>query len=331
MLSHSDPPALHRSPLVDTCNPDEFRETIVSTFGARGFDFGNVPQFFRASRSYLRLKSIDVAYGACSAPYKVYFPGSAMIKQHFVSRNNGRTRFGGKQFDIGPEESAVIPAWTEMTHEYEADLEQSLFRIEAPALQSKLSAVVGMPVTRDIEFVTPSLFTNPSLQRLRRMLRFMVDEFDRDDGGIPPAAMVEFEQLLIVSFLTANRHNFSELMDREQPRPAPWQVRMVEEYIHANWNQPITVEALAAAAGASTRSVFKAFRDARSCSPMAFVKGIRLTHARRLLQKPDQGATVVSVAFACGFLNAGHFARDYRRAFGELPSATLAYARHQRH
>jgi len=91
------------------------------------------------------------------------------------------------------------------------------------------------------------------------------------------------------------------------------------------------VEALAGAAGASTRSVFKAFREARHCSPMAFVKGIRLGNARRMLQRPELGTSVVSVAFACGFLNPGHFARDYRLAFGELPSVTLAQARHKRH
>jgi transcriptional regulator GlxA family with amidase domain len=118
---------------------------------------------------------------------------------------------------------------------------------------------------------------------------------------------------------------------REQPPPAPWQVRLVEEYIAANWNRPITVETLAAAAGASARSIFKAFRDSRDCSPMAFVKSIRLQHARRMLLEPDSATTVVSTAFACGFLNPGHFARDYRLAFGELPSATLGAARHRRH
>jgi len=33
------------------------------------------------------------------------------------------------------------------------------------------------------------------------------------------------------------------------------------------------------------------------------------------------------VAFNCGFGNLGHFAREYREAFGELPSETLARAR----
>src|ERR1700722_4556355 len=38
MLSRSNQPRLHRYPLIDTRNPDEFRETLVSNFGALGFD-----------------------------------------------------------------------------------------------------------------------------------------------------------------------------------------------------------------------------------------------------------------------------------------------------
>ena len=330
MLSRSSLP-LHRYPLIDTRNPDEFRETLVSNFGALGFDLRADPLGFQATRSYLRLKSVDVVFGACSSPYQVRFPAVPLLKQHFALHEAGRTTFGGTQFDISPYEAAVIPAGVEMTHEYQAGFEQFIFRVEAAALQAKLSAIVGMPIARGIEFVSRASFTSPALQRLRRMLEFMVGELDREDGKVPAAALVEFEQLLLVSFLSANRHNFSDLLERDQPRPAPWQVRLVEEYIVANWNRPITVEALATAAGASTRSVFKAFRDARDCSPMAFVKSVRLGHARRMLEQPDRTTSVVSVAFACGFLNPGHFARDYRLAFGELPSVTLGVAKHRRH
>ena len=71
------------------------------------------------------------------------------------------------------------------------------------------------------------------------------------------------------------------------------------------------------------RSIFKAFKEARGVSPMAFVKRVRLTQARRMLQAPAEVTSVIDVAFQCGFLNPGHFARDYRLAFGELPSQTL--------
>jgi AraC-like DNA-binding protein len=331
MLSRCNQSPLHRFPLIDTRSPDDFRETLVTNFGALGFDLRADPLGFEATRSYLRIKAVDLVFGACSSPYQVRFPAAPLVKQHFPLRQAGRTTFGGTQFDINTQESSVIPAGVEMTHEYQGGFEQFIFRVEAAALQSKLSAVVGIPIARSIEFAHRSSFANPALQRLRRMLEFMVSELDREDGKVPDAALVEFEQLLLVCFLSANRHNFSDLLDREQPRPAPWQVRLVEEYIVANWNRPITVEALAAAAGASTRSVFKAFRDARECSPMAFVKSVRLGHARRMLQQPERATSVVSVAFACGFLNPGHFARDYRLAFGELPSATLGAAKYRRH
>ena len=38
---------------------------------------------------------------------------------------------------------------------------------------------------------------------------------------------------------------------------------------------------------------------------------------------PEEVAAVTAVAVACGFDNPGHFAGNYRLAFGELPSQTL--------
>jgi transcriptional regulator GlxA family with amidase domain len=75
--------------------------------------------------------------------------------------------------------------------------------------------------------------------------------------------------------------------------------------------------------GASARTIFKTFRQSRGYSPMAFLKQVRLDHARRMLLKSDSKTSVTAVALACGFHNLGHFARDYRARFGELPSETL--------
>ena len=152
---------------------------------------------------------------------------------------------------------------------------------------------------------------------------FLAGQLDCEDTKIPDQVLAEYEQLVMVTFLTANRHNFSHLLERPQPAPGPWQVRLVEEYIEANWKMPLSIESLAAVTGGSARSIFKAFKEARGVSPMAFVKRVRLTQARRMLQAPAEVTSVIDVAFQCGFLNPGHFARDYRLAFGELPSQTL--------
>jgi AraC-like DNA-binding protein len=322
---------LRRFPLIDTHSPDEFWHMLVRHFGALKFDMQADPATFEAQRSYVRLKNVDLVYGACTTGYVVQFPSVSMVKQQFALQGTGRTILGNVAYNITRSEAAVIPAGVEMTHDYQAAFQSLIFRADAAALQAKLSAVTGVPITRNIEFSVHSNLEIPAVQRLRRLLEFMVSELDRDEEKLPAAALAEFEQMLLIAFLTANPHNFTHVLERDQPQAAPWQVRRVEEYITANWNRPITVEALAAAAGASTRSIFKAFKDSRNCSPMAFVKSVRLQHARDMLRHPENMTTVVSTAFACGFLNPGHFARDYRIAFGELPSATLAASKHRRH
>jgi transcriptional regulator GlxA family with amidase domain len=135
--------------------------------------------------------------------------------------------------------------------------------------------------------------------------------------------LAELEKSVLVSFLHANTHNFSRLLERDARRVTPWQVRRAEEFIEANWQRSLTLRMIAEATGVSARSLFKAFREARGCSPTEYVKRVRLKRARQMLTSPTQRTSVTAVAFACGFDNPGHFAGNYRLAFGELPSQTL--------
>src|SRR5712672_685593 len=192
MLSRSSLRPLHKFPLIHTQSPDEFRQMLLTRFGAVGFEVGADAALFEVHRSYVRLKSVDLLYGACSAAYRVRFPSAPVIKQQFALHKAGRTTFGGSQFNIDHNEACVIPAGVEMTHEYQPGFESFIFRVETAALQAKLSAATGIPITRYIEFAHRSSFDNPALRRMRRMLEFMVSELDRDDGKVPAAALVEF-------------------------------------------------------------------------------------------------------------------------------------------
>lgn len=104
-------------------------------------------------------------------------------------------------------------------------------------------------------------------------------------------------------------------------------LRNVEDYIEANLAQTLTIETLASVLNVSERSIFRYFKQARDCTPMEFVKSLRLRTAQRMLQQPEAGASVAAIAYKCGFHNLGHFAKDYRIAFGELPSETLTKGR----
>ena len=86
-----------------------------------------------------------------------------------------------------------------------------------------------------------------------------------------------------IAFLYASRHAFSHLLENQECMPAPWVVRRIEEFIEAHWQEPITIDRLAAEAGVSARAIFRAFERSRGYSPMAFAKTIRLKRAREIL------------------------------------------------
>jgi AraC-like DNA-binding protein len=111
--------------------------------------------------------------------------------------------------------------------------------------------------------------------------------------------------------------------------PKTWQARRVEQYIETHWDQPITIEVLARATAASARSIFHHFRSCRGQTPMAFLKQVRLQHAKEMLEKTNLNRSVTDTAIACGFGNLGHFASDYFKRYGEHPSDTLKRGKYE--
>jgi AraC-like DNA-binding protein len=195
--------------------------------------------------------------------------------------------------------------------------------IDPEALSKTLAALSGISAVGRLKLDFSDFGSRPEARMSRKLVRLLVEELDAEESIPSPLVIAELEQAILVAFLCGNSHNYSSLLDGRPPGAAPWQLRRVEEYIEANWDQPISIEALAVVANASARSIFHSFKEHRRYSPMNFVKQVRLKHAREMLSAPAREITVTRVAFACGFGNLGHFAIDYQRAFGEAPSATL--------
>ena len=105
--------------------------------------------------------------------------------------------------------------------------------------------------------------------------------------------------------------------------PSANTVRAVKQHVDLNWDQPLNITDLAAAAGVNARTLFKHFKQDCGFTPQEYIKRVRLNHARAMLQMADKSTTVLGIALKCCFQNQGHFARDYRLAFGERPSDTL--------
>lgn len=102
-------------------------------------------------------------------------------------------------------------------------------------------------------------------------------------------------------------------------------VKKAEEISQSYINKPLTLKQLCDALETSSSALYYGFQDIFGMSPMAiYIKIQRLNGVRRALKKADPSAIMVmKLAHEWGFWSPGHFARDYRQMFGELPSETL--------
>jgi AraC-like DNA-binding protein len=315
------PTLLHRYPLLRSGSMEPACTGVSPE--ASGFDLGGHPGEFTATGNFIRLKIIALAYLSYDAAARIRCGAINAVRQHFCITGSATASFGSQRCRIDADRPCLIPAHDEAVYDFDDNFSQIVLYVDTAALRGVLSAVIGVPVSQNLIFETPTDSGKPELQRLQQLVEFLVSELDHDGEVLSTPVLAELEKSVLVSFLHANTHNFSRLLERGARRLTPWQVRRAEEFIEANWQRPLTLRMIAEATGVSARSLFKAFREARGCSPTEYVKRVRLKQARQMLTSPTQHTSVTAVAFACGFDNPGHFSGNYRLAFGELPSQTL--------
>ncbi len=319
MNGEIDPQPLASFPILRSRNIEEIRQTLIQSYGARRLDLPHRAEEFEFRADYWQSQNIGLSYSSFGAPLQLEFPTANFFRQAFV-RGGAKLRFDRIEKQVTVEESCVVPPGTLLTAAFAPGFEHFGLRIKADVLLNKLAALIGLTPSRKLVFDQTTRADSSAIGNLRRMLMFFAAELD---STTPPLAVAELEQALIVSFICNNRHNYSAFLDDHTRPPASWQVRRVEEYIEAHWDQPITIEELACVTSASARSMFHQFKRSRGQSPMAFVKEVRLRHAREMLERTDLNRSVTETAVACGFGKLGHFAKDYFRRFGERPSDTI--------
>jgi AraC-like DNA-binding protein len=315
------PTPLHRYPLLRPGGLEPRRNSVSPAMP--GFDLGGHPGEFTATGNFIRFNSIALAYLSYGAAARVRCGGVNAVRQQFCFTGSAMTSFGSQRCRVDANRPGLIPAQHEAVYDFDDNFSQIVLYVDAGALRGALSTLIGVPVSQNLVFETPTDPGKPELRRLRGLVEFLAAELDHEDIAVSAPVLAELEKSALVSFLHANTHNFSRLLERDARRVTPWQVRRAEEFIEANWQRPLTLRMIAEATGVSARSLFKAFRESRGCSPTEYVKRVRLKRARQMLTSPTRSTSVTAVAFACGFDNPGHFAGNYRLAFGELPSQTL--------
>ena len=314
---------LNRFPVLRTADPEFARSRLLAVFGATSFDVSSIGlNSFKVGANHLAFGDVDLCFCAYDTEVALGFGADRYVRQIFNIEGAGRWNAGSRSGDITRGSSAsLLPAQVPIKFLFGSNYRHLVLRIEINSLRRYLGLLLGHDVDDALTFEQTS---RPSaMERLRRTVFQFALDYDAHGAGFSELATAEMKRSLIMNFLMYHAHNYTHLLLREPLASTTSSVRKVEEYIAANWDQSIDIEALSAVAKVSARSLFRQFRKSRGYSPADFVKRVRLEHARDMLQQPDDQTSVTQVALKCGFQNAGHFARDYRLSFGELPSETL--------
>ena len=161
------------------------------------------------------------------------------------------------------------------------------------------------------------------LEGLRLLLRQMqsIAQNDADPAFMGVLRSELQNQVLLALF---------EILTRAKPVSTPSgadrhrMLTPIFDYLDAHPQKPLRMAVLCAIAQISERTLQYHFRRELGMTPKAYLAGQRLNGVHRELWRADPYTTAVSdVANHWGFWHMGQFAADYRRLFGELPSATL--------
>ncbi len=146
-------------------------------------------------------------------------------------------------------------------------------------------------------------------------------------GAAPPPVPNRREGALMPLLAEALGHGLELQGAPIRPPARIGLVKQLQDWVADHPEEPISLETLCQQVHVGRRCLIQGFQEHLGLGPMAYFKLQRLHGVRRALLAAGPGTVMISgLAASWGFLNPGHFARDYGRLFGELPSATLAAA-----
>lgn len=324
-----EPLRAHR--LFRTRDLDEARANVSRSFcphrlegiGAmRGFDTVHNKASGRAlSLNYLRYGAeVRIDPGDLDDFYLIQFPlrGKALVVN------------GGHEVLSHESQAVVLNPSLRSRLEWQAGCEKLIVQVGRKALQMVAEDLIGHRLERPIVFSPAIDGTRPEVAGWARALRscMMAAERGADRWGEGNRNQAVLEEQLIARFLICQPSVIQHFFEEGAVQEATCRhVRRARAFIHANLVEPLTLSRISKAAGCSIRALQLAFRNHLGCTPTQYMRDERLRVAHYHLLTAPEGTLVGDIAYDVGFSHLGRFSIDYRRAFGQSPSATLRRSR----
>jgi len=260
---------------VRTSSVEEAREILGRIYTKPTLKPANGVKLLNASFNSCQVQNVGLDCGCYGAAVYLEFPEADYFLQMFPIQGKGEIISGKTTTTLMPGSTAVVSPSAGYQANYDADYEHLVLKFDSQALTKKLALLTGVTIDEPLQFDVRQNSTRPGAQFLRDYFLFLVDKFNARTSPLPAWALAQHEQPLMTLFLCANQHSCSHLLGLKPADASQSQVRRAEEYIEANWQQPITMEDLAKVTGVSAFSLFHSFKRHRGCSPLAFASQVR--------------------------------------------------------
>jgi AraC-like DNA-binding protein len=268
----------------------------------------------RASLGSLDVDDIELGYDAS-------FRVEPTDSLHLVCVRAGTVEYecGGEMRRLGPGRAGAIDGRTGQSTT--GRVLRARFRLVSVNRSTLADATAGRgPVyLTDVDPVSEA-----ANRQLVRVADFLWATATAGAGG-GALATEAVERLVAATVLAALPTTALAAPSTSPPRgPTPPLLRQAIAFIEDHAIQDISLDDIAGSVYATPRALQYMFRKHRDCTPMEYLRNVRLDRARRDLLAGDPATTSVGeIARRFGVGHLGRFATNYRKRFGESPHETL--------
>ena len=316
ILADLTPRALRRRRVFETVDLDLTRERISTVLqphelrpGRSSASTTNWPFYL----DHIPIGRMDIGAIRFGESH-VYVPALADYHLFIVClRGKASVRVGRDEHHIDGRRGILIAPGDEMRASFSEDCEQLFVRVGRQAVADH-SGMRQLQFQREVDLSSPLI--GPWLQQVATIIS---DDQTTSLLDAAPRLADEYERLLLSFLLAGQTHQDAAA---RKGTVAPSCVRRAEAFIHAVYAEPLTLGAIAQAAGVPARTLLDSFRRFRDTSPIRYLRDVRLDAARQVM-RDGIAQTVAEAATGAGLFHLGRFSQDYAKRFGEHPSQTL--------
>lgn len=315
-----EPLAIARSSF-ETTDPERARDAMAAAYSDNHLTIKGSPEHFHFSQSRTDLGGVHLDRVTLSmTTHVVGQPVGSVMVGHVVDRDFDLTT-GSHRHRYGPGDVffGIRPG---------EDYSFTCHGIDVRAVGVDLGLVqqvVDGPAHEVVARFTKQPVSPSQARTWLRTVDFLSGQLlSEEHAATNPLVLRAAGRLLAATMVAIWDPDGREPAPRDRTEATPQTVRRAVAYIEANPHLDLGVADIARASFVGVRGLQLAFRRHLDTTPMAYLRRVRLDHARRdlLSAVPGDAQTVTETALRWGYTSA-RFAQEYRATFGELPSETL--------